>query len=92
MKSSKTLVLVVVAIGCGLVAAYLTAKLTAHPATDTELVWVATQKIPQGTMLKDPEKLFAQQEMIKGTARNSVPTWPSTRTRWSAGRSSPATG
>jgi Flp pilus assembly protein CpaB len=72
MKSSKTLVLVVVAIGCGLVAAYLTARLTAHPTTNTELVWVATQKIPQGTMLKDPDKLFAQQEMIAGTAKNAV--------------------
>ena len=64
MKSSKTMILVVVAIGCGLVAAYLTARLTAHPSTNTELVWVATQKIPQGTMLKEPDKLFAQQEMI----------------------------
>src|SRR5437660_1150075 len=72
MKSSKTMVLVVVAIGCGLVAAYLTARLTAHPSTNTELVWVATQKIPQGTMLKDPDKLFAQQEMIVGTAKNAV--------------------
>src|SRR3954471_18263508 len=72
MKSSKTMILVVVAIGCGLVAAYLTARLTAHPTTNTELVWVATQKIPQGTMLKDPEKLFAQQEMIAGTAKNAV--------------------
>lgn len=72
MKSSKTLVLVVVAIGCGLVAAYLTAKLTARSTNETDLVWVATQKIPQGTMLKEPEKLFAQQEMIKGTTRNAV--------------------
>jgi Flp pilus assembly protein CpaB len=47
--------------------------LTARQTNDTELVWVATQKIPQGTMLKEPEKLFAQQPMIVGTAKNAVP-------------------
>jgi pilus assembly protein CpaB len=69
---SKSLMLMVVAMGCGLVAAYTTAKLTAKGADDTEKVYVATNEIKVGTVLKEPEKLFAEIDYKKGTAPNAM--------------------
>lgn len=69
---SKTLVLMFVAIGCGLVAAYLTARLTANPAEEKEWVLVANTEIKIGTVVKEPEKLFVQQQFPKGFARGAV--------------------
>jgi pilus assembly protein CpaB len=69
---SKSLILMVVAMGCGLVAAYTTAKLTAKGADETEKVLVATGEIKVGTVLKEPEKLFVEIDYKKGTAPNSV--------------------
>jgi pilus assembly protein CpaB len=56
----KTLMLMVVAVGCGLVAAYLTSQLGARqaPQAETVEVLVAEKEIPQGTLLKEPEKYF----------------------------------
>ncbi len=69
---SKSLILMVVAMGCGLIAAYTTAKLTAKGVDETEKVLVATAEIKVGTVLKEPEKLFVEIDYKKGTAPNSV--------------------
>lgn len=69
---SKSLILMVVAMGCGLVAAYTTAKLTAKGNDETEKVYVATNEIKVGTVLKEPEKLFVEIDYRKGTAPNAV--------------------
>ena len=58
---SKTFVMMFVAIGCGLVAAYLTARISAKSATpDTTPVLVAKEKIHAGQVIKEPEKLFIE--------------------------------
>lgn len=69
---SKSLILMVVAMGCGLVAAYTTAKLTARSTEETETVLVAVQEIKIGTVVKEPEKLFSPAEYKKGTAIGAV--------------------
>src|SRR5262245_293637 len=68
---SKSLVLMVVAMGCGLVAAYTTARLTAKN-DDDEKVLVANTEIKIGTVLKEPEKLFVEVPYKRGTAPNAV--------------------
>src|SRR5262245_15996234 len=68
---SKSLVLMVVAMGCGLVAAYTTARLTAKN-DDDERVLVANTEIKIGTVLKEPEKLFVEIPYKRGTAPNAV--------------------
>src|SRR3954449_1119110 len=69
---SKSLVLMVVAMGCGLVAAYMTARVTAKNNDDSEKVLVANTEIKIGTVLKEPEKLFVEIEYRRGTAPNAV--------------------
>jgi Flp pilus assembly protein CpaB len=69
---SKSLILMVVAMGCGLIAAYTTAKLTAKGVDDTEKVYVATNEIKVGTVIKEPEKLFVEIDYKKGTAPNAM--------------------
>jgi len=69
---SKSLILLVVAMGCGLVAAYTTAKLTAKGTDETEKVLVANSEIKIGTVVKEPEKLFVEIDYKKGTAPNAV--------------------
>jgi pilus assembly protein CpaB len=70
---SKTLILMVVAVACGLVASYLTSRMLAQQgqgaAADIETVkvLVARAKIPQGTKIKEPEKWFVEKEFAKGT-------------------------
>src|SRR5262249_253792 len=64
---SKTMILMVVAVVCGLVASYLTSKmLTAQTAEEKVAVLVAKAKIPQGTKLAKPEELFDFKEFVKG--------------------------
>lgn len=69
---SKSLVLMVVAMGCGLVAAYTTAKLTAKGGEDDEMILVANSEIKIGTVVKEPEKLFVLSPHKKGTAPGAV--------------------
>jgi pilus assembly protein CpaB len=67
---AKTIILMVVAVGCGLVASYLTSRMLAQNSSggDDEKVkiLVARQKIPMGTRLKEPEKYFVEKEFTKG--------------------------
>jgi pilus assembly protein CpaB len=66
----KTIILMVVAVACGLVASYLTSRMLAqnNSGGDDEKVkvLVAKQKIPMGTRLKEPEKFFVEKEFTKG--------------------------
>jgi Flp pilus assembly protein CpaB len=47
----KNLVLMVVAVGCGLVAAFLTTQINANPKVEMVEVFVAAKDLPVGTML-----------------------------------------
>jgi pilus assembly protein CpaB len=66
----KTLILMVVAIGCGLVASYMTSRVIADksdkPVEEKVAVLVARQNITMGTVVKDPEKLFEEKQFTKG--------------------------
>jgi pilus assembly protein CpaB len=68
----KTMILMVVAVVCGLVASYLTSRMLAQnkeSAGEEEKVkvLVAKAKIPMGTKIKEPEKLFIEKEFVKGS-------------------------
>lgn len=69
---SKSLILMAIAMVCGLAAAYTTAKLTAKGNEETETVLVANTEIKIGTVLKEPDKLFVAAEYKKGTAMGAV--------------------
>ncbi|HEY1381781.1 MAG TPA: Flp pilus assembly protein CpaB [Gemmataceae bacterium] len=70
---SKTFVMMFLAIGCGLVAAYLTARISARQATpDTQPVLVAKEKILAGQVIKDPEKSFVLMPLPTGSAPNAI--------------------
>jgi Flp pilus assembly protein CpaB len=70
---SKTFVMMFVAIGCGLVAAYLTARITAKQAVpDSVPVLVAKEKIRAGDVIKEPEKLFVEMRYPAGTTPNAI--------------------
>jgi Flp pilus assembly protein CpaB len=47
----KNVILMVVAVGCGLVAAFLTTQINAKPKTEMVEVWVAAADMPVGTLL-----------------------------------------
>ena len=68
----KTLILMIVAVVCGLVASYLTSRMLAQNKDSTVeeekvKILVAKQKIPMGTKLKEPEKFFTEKEVVKGS-------------------------
>jgi len=66
----RTLILMGVAVVCGLVASYLTSRMLAQqtPADQKKVsVLVAKEKIPHGTQIKDPEKFFVFKEYVEGT-------------------------
>jgi pilus assembly protein CpaB len=67
---SKTMILMILAIGCGLVASILTSRMLAQQGTQTDVekvaVLVAKQKIGLGTTIKEPEKMFTEKLFIKG--------------------------
>jgi Flp pilus assembly protein CpaB len=70
---SKTFVMMFVAIGCGLVAAYLTARITAKQAVpDSVPVLVAKERIRAGDVIKEPEKLFVEMRYPAGTTPNAI--------------------
>jgi pilus assembly protein CpaB len=61
------------AIGCGLVAAYLTARISAKQATpDTQPVLVAKEKINAGQVIKDPEKVFVLMQYPTGSTPGAI--------------------
>jgi pilus assembly protein CpaB len=68
----KTLVLLFVAVGCGLAASYMTSRLLAergnHEQVEVEKVkiLVARKNLAQGTHLKNPEELFEEKQFTKG--------------------------
>lgn len=70
----KTMMLMVVAIGCGLVASYMTSRLLAErnntpPAEPRVPVLVAKQTVPAWVPIKEPEKYFE----LKEVAESAVP-------------------
>jgi len=70
---AKTIILIVLAIGCGLAASYMTSKLAADrsapPPDDTPKVkvLVAIKKVPAFELIKQPEKYFIEKEVPEGT-------------------------
>ena len=79
---SKTFVMMFVAIGCGLVAAYLTARLTAKGTSlSTVPVLVAKEKIKAGDVIKDPEKLFIEMNYPAGSTPNAISSFESLKNK-----------
>jgi len=64
---NRNMVLLALAIGCGLVAAFLTAKLGASGGGKTEMVpvLVAAKNLDQGTKLDAPDKVFVRKPFPK---------------------------
>jgi pilus assembly protein CpaB len=66
----KTLILMVVAIVCGLAASYMTSRVIADRSNqETEekvTVLVAKQNLPMATHITEPEKLFEEKSFTKG--------------------------
>ncbi len=78
----KTMILMVVAVVCGLGASYMTSRVIAerNNTGQTELervtVLVAKQKIPTGTLIKDPQKYFVEKSYIVGEEpKKAIKTW-----------------
>jgi len=69
---SKTMILMVVAIGCGLAASYMTSRLLAERANEKDqeqekvTILVAKQNLSMGTLVKDPERYFQEKQFTKG--------------------------
>lgn len=69
---SKTMILMVVAIGCGLAASYMTSRLLAERADSKDqeqekvTILVAKQNLSMGTLIKDPERYFVEKQFTKG--------------------------
>jgi pilus assembly protein CpaB len=64
----KTMMLMVVAVGCGLAASYMTSRLLAErnatPAEEPKVqVLVAKTKVPAWVSIKEPEKYFEEKEL-----------------------------
>jgi pilus assembly protein CpaB len=69
----KTMMLMVVAIGCGLAASYMTSKLLAErnttPSEEAKvMVVMAKQKVPAWAPIKDPDKYFEEKEVPESLA------------------------
>src|SRR5438876_3997364 len=66
---SKTMILMVVAIACGLAASYMTSKVIADKNAQTDekvTVLVAKKNLSMGTLLDVPEKYFEEKQFTKG--------------------------
>ena len=66
----KTMALMIVAVGCGLAASYMTSKLLAErreqpPQEEKIKLLVAKTRVPKNTVLKEPEKFFEVRERAK---------------------------
>jgi pilus assembly protein CpaB len=69
----KTMMLMVVAIGCGLAASYMTSRLLAERSTAPSeepkvTVLQAKAKVPAWVLIKEPEKYFEEKEVLESTA------------------------
>jgi pilus assembly protein CpaB len=67
----KTIILMVVAVVCGLAASYMTSRVIAErnqqaPEEEKVTILVAKQKITMGTLIKDPKKYFVEKAYTKG--------------------------
>lgn len=66
----KAMILMLVAIGCGLAASYMTSRVIAErgdqPEPEKVSILVARKNLGLGTMIKDPEKLFEERQFLKG--------------------------
>jgi pilus assembly protein CpaB len=77
----KTIILMVVAVVCGLAASYMTSRVIAdrnRPVAEEEKVTilVAKQKIPYGILIKDPTKYFTEKQYTKGEEpKKAIKTW-----------------
>ncbi len=77
----KTMILMGVAIICGLAASYLTSRVLANrtdapPEEEKVTVLVASKKIQTGTTLKEPEKFFVEKQYVKGTEpKKAIKKW-----------------
>lgn len=79
----KTIILMVVAVACGLAASYMTSRVIAernHAPSDSDqekvAILVAKQKIAYGTLIKDPQKYFVEKQYVKGEEpKKCVKTW-----------------
>jgi pilus assembly protein CpaB len=70
---SKTVILMVVAVGCGLVASFLTSRLLAERGKTQDgpvmkKFLVAKKSLSVGTVIKEPEQLFEQKEFPEDSA------------------------
>jgi pilus assembly protein CpaB len=67
---SKTVILMVVAIACGLAASYMTSRVIAErdakPDAEKVAVLVAKRNIGMGTLINEPEKFFEEKQFVKG--------------------------
>src|SRR5262245_8681900 len=67
---SRTMILMGVAVVCGLVASYLTSRMLANQGSGEEekvQVVVAKDRVPAGTLIKDPAKYFMLKDFTKGS-------------------------
>jgi pilus assembly protein CpaB len=64
----KTMVLMIVAVTCGLGASYMTSRLLAHRETPEKVtILVAKKNLNMGDIVKLPDTMFAQQQLTHGT-------------------------
>src|ERR1700722_2748432 len=72
----KNMILLVVAIGCGLTASYLTSQLLANreKTIPTVKVLVAKKRVAGYTLIKDPEALFVEKEFPENVAPKKAVT------------------
>jgi pilus assembly protein CpaB len=67
---SKTVILMVVAIACGLAASYMTSRVIADRDAKSDVekvgVLVAKRTIGMGTLINNPENFFEEKQFIKG--------------------------
>ena len=82
----KTIILLVVAIGCGLVASFMTSRLLADKGTPEEpekvKVLVVAKNLPYGLLLKEPQELFVEKAYTKGDEpRKAIQTYEALKGR-----------
>src|SRR5262249_29387012 len=84
---SKTMILMVVAVACGLGASYMTSRLLAERSNEPKeeekvSVLVAKRNVPQGTLLKEPGDWFTEKEFtISDAPKKAVRTFDELKDR-----------